>query len=540
MLILKLVLSNPRLRQIYDARGDRGLADASALGPRLTTAEEIIKELEKLEGQRAKEAVNKLVAAKGQLVLGIDATRLLHPRLPPNYTYSTLLKRLPSLTPSLQHATVTHAFSAPLTDSLKLSFRGSATARNGLGGTTLATTLHAPLPYNTQSEWTVVVNPVGEHSVSLKTATRLEDVAIQAQLASQGFNFPSFSMTAARTLWAGLNGFASYAHPSFFSDSEDSSFTLGLASDNWESQLTASPADSRLESTYSFPLRVPFTTSRSIRILLSASYSLARGLSYNLGLTRPFGAAKLNVTFESSGAGVSMLFRWNWMGQRLAIPVMLAHGFEPETSFWGFASCVAVLWGLDEFYLIPKRKKARIEARKAAREAKAELLESKKKDAEQAQSLLRPLAERKADAEGRKGGLVVLSADYAGFDVTVPLQAAVEGGQLRLGAVSKVRSSFLLFSQSMVTNGFFFSRPRSPGFSTPRTENQPSTCGTGSITPSIPSRLPIPCHWCFLCGNIFFRTNMTMYMTQSRCLVRDPLVLRKGESQVPSGADSEP
>lgn len=471
---------------IYDVKGEEGVRAASSLGPRLTTPEEVLREYERLASERAREAVNKLVASKGQIVVGLNAEPWLRPRDSKyagfknldNNTWSPIIRSLPSLRgrawPEVQQVVISHAFTTPLGERTKLSLRGVGTVRNGVGNGTIAVTLQRPIRGYTNGEITAIFGG-RETMVTGKITGRIGD-DIVAHLICNGTTLsrpPQTTVFLGRRLFSNVTGFATYTTgddwnigPWGDSSQPSSAFSIGMGSDgptSWELSLQAGIQDSRVEANWgtSFKDGIPFLFGfgKTIKFGFSVAASAIRGVSYSFNADGKMDKdTKIGMAVEASGNGVSLLLRWNWMNQRVSFPIRLLSDFEIPVVLGAAVLPLALAFIGDTFILKPRRNKAKEDRKAAYKLSKADHLSTRKQTALEAQELMKPTAARKAEAETKEGGLVIVSAVYGkvglskiqgmpargeeNVDVQVVLQAAVVDGKLQIaGGHSKVRQN---------------------------------------------------------------------------------------------------
>ncbi|KAF8540365.1 hypothetical protein BDD12DRAFT_804606 [Trichophaea hybrida] len=153
----------------------------------------------------------------------------------------------------------------------------------------------------------------------------------------------------------------------------------------------------------------------------------------------------LNVSCGGSTGtqGIRISFTWSRLGQRIAIPVVLAP--VPDTKVMIYATAIPFLTyvAAELLWLRPRDRKIReLEAARLRCALHSKILR-RRKAAEEAMEVMRTSVERKMDAEHAAGGLVILQALYGRMptdnrgsplmaDVTIAVAALVEQGQLVL------------------------------------------------------------------------------------------------------------
>ncbi|KAI9031463.1 hypothetical protein DFJ74DRAFT_702469 [Hyaloraphidium curvatum] len=468
------VLSNPRTRALYDAKGEEGLKMGLAVGSKLTMPDEIFMEYQRLLASKARDAVTELVEARGTIVISLDAEDLVRTDGPPLFAFQGLhevepkdrwlpfiagyFARLPSLRvrlPELRKLSVTHSFSLP-TAFGSLHLRGSGSSRNGIGSANVVASFERPIVGYTMG--TAMFSLGGHPSLTAKVTHRIDSKAMVVTAVAHATTVsqpPILTFSLARDLVPSLRGYAAFSTGLFSlgpwgtpQPVGSSSFTVGLARSGQlhsSFELTAGIRDSRAE--LGVGTRVGDAGCLGTGILARGAVQLSASLSASSGLAVAFEAElgrgagwKAGMAVELSGSGVALLLRHTWLGQKISVPVRLGGGWDPGLAVHAAAVPILLWWAAETWIVGPRRRRAKAEERAKRGAARAERARAGKERAEEAQRFLKPVAAKRADAEARVHGLIIVKAVYGDLadkgqgvvDVAVPLQAAVLDSQLRI------------------------------------------------------------------------------------------------------------
>lgn len=175
-------------------------------------------------------------------------------------------------------------------------------------------------------------------------------------------------------------------------------------------------------------------------IRLGAEYTRSlTATAFSIGASRAiFTHSHLGLRLSIGGVtgtgGITLALTWTRLGQRLALPVVIAPVRDVRVIAFATAVPTLLYLALEAAYLRPRQRRRHDADRAAYADRARHRVLRARHAALQAQELMRVVAERRADEERQRGGLVVDAAYYGArgrwADVTVPLMAAVEAGQL--------------------------------------------------------------------------------------------------------------
>ncbi|TFY60377.1 hypothetical protein EVG20_g7443 [Dentipellis fragilis] len=160
----------------------------------------------------------------------------------------------------------------------------------------------------------------------------------------------------------------------------------------------------------------------------------------------------VTTSVSVSASGVELKLDVNYLGQRIVVPIALGDDADAALGLVTAAVPTAAFVLAYQLILQPRRRRQRAEFFRTARSAFADERAEERRKGEETAALLREPAQRHMQAEKAREGLVIMEATYGPMDpdpeardlmvdVTIPLQALVQHGQLYIpGHRSKVRA----------------------------------------------------------------------------------------------------
>ena len=168
--------------------------------------------------------------------------------------------------------------------------------------------------------------------------------------------------------------------------------------------------------------------------------SLAEGAEVNLGASRKVTEhTKLRVVAGLGLTGASSIkFEWKRLGQKVSIPVRLSDSWNNDSLVWGLLMPCAMIFVADFVVYRPYRRAIKEQEIEQRRVDRADVLENRKRDALNAQKLMKDTVKRNQEIQRKNAGLVILSAIYGDqsnkdrqADVTIAVASCVtSSGQL--------------------------------------------------------------------------------------------------------------
>ncbi|KAI8905618.1 hypothetical protein EDD86DRAFT_194059 [Gorgonomyces haynaldii] len=458
------ILSDPNRRHIYDLYGEEGLKQTWDIGPKLKTKEEIQHEYErKIEMEKQLEQQN-LVKSKGHISIGLNA--------------SHMMRRGNVHPPDIQQAFVQHSWETKLAPQTSLVLLGHVVAQNGVGGGNVQATLKHSLGSFTSGEFSAAIGD--RPNVQAKIMHNIGYDVFSNFTASMDTTDepPIISLVFGRKITENWIGHVSY-YPGKLkigswgvAEKSNSSCSLGLTrqvkNNQFSLDLSAGMRESHISISQSQPIIGTFKAGGSITL------STIAGIKVGVNGTKRVD----KNTFVSLGVdvgaaeGVSFKMSINRLGQKFSLPIILTDEPDFRIAFAAFTGPVLLGLCFDRLILSGWRRRRKLAEIEKMRQENAEILQERKKDAEDAVRLMKDTVLKKVEQEEQKQGLVIVQALYGKLDapdlvavrmlspqgikemadkaraslklnpseqeqlyidVTIPVQALVSNGQLHIG-----------------------------------------------------------------------------------------------------------
>ncbi|GLB39157.1 putative protein with domain of unknown function (DUF3395) [Lyophyllum shimeji] len=454
------VLSDPFLREVYDALGEKGLAVIRSPQFRSIPRDEAKKLVTQLKGEIAFEALREKGFAGGSLTCGIDAVSLCGPYL--GSQDDPLVRRILNrfedvrlLTFALRHevqksinestdlsgkatmtldggklrntlvGTVRHQFSPRFTSEFSVGVLPQLFQFTGIyneAGTTISAQVSTPLAFRT---------PVPSVKLSISRQLfrhRLETAALEVDVGRR----PHFAFNLVFPKVFGVNAVPEEGRdpsvpPSSSGLKIGTTHTLiGFAFDTFLPKLVAEWG----------------VTFAELGVQLKVALELGLeglGCVYT-GKWSPRPATSFAVASHLHPTGVVFRLDAAYYEQQITMPIVLSTEYSPGPALFT-AVLPSTAFVLGYHYIIkPRRRKQRLASIRAARQALEEET-GMGREREAVAGLLKDAARKSKQTETSKGGLVILEASWGSsekedgardlvMDVTVPLQALVHSSQL--------------------------------------------------------------------------------------------------------------
>ncbi|RUP47336.1 hypothetical protein BC936DRAFT_145844 [Jimgerdemannia flammicorona] len=409
---------------------------------------------------------------KGEFHVNVDASQVFDPYEVPTDVFSSLART------EVQQLYMKHSFQTQFAPQTIGTVAGSMLARNGIGGGNLVGTVRHTFSPNLWAEvGTCLMAPRILH---LKAFYQIDgDTFVNVTTQSTTFYAPPpTTLTVGRRLASNISGYLTYRtgewglgwwgrDPRF--RREKSAVAVGIGGQGKRStyslELQTGIIASHISAEYDYKLI------DSTRIRVSGSVSTG-GLSASLGSEhRITQYSWFGMTMECGvPSGVSLKFKCGdddllegtdeWfvsggfnrvsrLGQKIVVPIILSHDFNPKLVFWGAVVPAAIAVVVDQTIMRPRRKRRIADKIKELRDEHAEFIANRRREAEEAQRLLQDSARRKEEVEQAKNGLVIIEAVYGNLsesresvlidpeqsptvDATVAVQAMVNDSKLTI------------------------------------------------------------------------------------------------------------
>lgn len=454
------VLSDAERRSVYDHFGEAGLAHSWSVaaptrrgGPR--SAQEMRDEWERAARTKRDEDLENLVRSKGEFTISVDANSLFcdQSRVPRGSEVMKMIRgevermkkegTLPedgklsivvppvSWSERISRVGVTqligkHGWETPITTTTRASLQGQMVSRGGSGGGNLIGTL--------KTQW--------NHKFSTEISTtmmRPRLLIVKGQYEVTEFSFvnfvatatspvvpPALNLTFAQRLStkSPLTGFTTFKAGSYSIGpwgkgslrAETPTIGVGCSSQSGEGKgwtITALVGADNLGLTMDYALRPAFLGAAKVR--LGGSVGTGTGFSAHTNLERRVTEnVRLGIGLSCGlpSGGVTLRFKANRLGQRLTVPLQLSPEFRSDLAVACAILPLISLTALEHLYLKPAKRR-RIAAKLAKlRTDNVELIEERRRAALEARMVLVQGAKKKAEAERRRGGLVIIEAFY--------------------------------------------------------------------------------------------------------------------------------
>ncbi|OCF76079.1 hypothetical protein I204_03377 [Kwoniella mangroviensis CBS 8886] len=454
------ILTDDNKRMIYDLFGEEGLKTSWELGPKNKSKEELRSYFIQQANHKKILELENLVKSKSEIELVLDSRAVFLPKSfwkDPSIVSHDPISRLGRVRPG--RSIIKHSFEVPLKDNLQVSIEGQALSRNGKGGSNVLGTIKYQFSPRLWIEFSSsALQPrVGR----LKgTYTVDEDQYITWNIVQQTLgNPPQVGVTYGRRLYSDSTGFISYESGSYSLGSWGSESPLSVPSSlsvgvtttrrngtGWTVQTTAGLGASRLAADWSTKIPGGLKLKFGAEVGLSSSPALFINADGKL-TDNTRGGVLLQCEI---GGGIIMKLKFNRLGQRISIPILLSERLSPTILFCSTVLPSITYLGAYRYIILPNKKKRLRERINELREENKDFILQKKHEALDAVSLMEREVEKKIRTERERNGLIIVSAHYGSsssftsrgikqsekedeeeiIDVTIPVQALVQDSKL--------------------------------------------------------------------------------------------------------------
>ncbi|ORX38669.1 hypothetical protein BD324DRAFT_599616 [Kockovaella imperatae] len=455
------VLTDPTKRMIYDMFGEEGLRTSWEVGHRVKTPAELRKHFEKQSNAKRQLEIDALVKSRGDMTVVFDARAVFLPKsvFPhPERLKHDAISRIQRTRPG--RIAMKHSFEVPLSERTQFICAGQMIARNGQGGANVVGTIkHQFSPRLWIEVGTGLLPP---RALNMKgTYTVDENTYVTVNAVAQTLAAPPrMSISLGRRIYAQTTGFITYKSgffnlgswglslPPQLALSDRSGLSVGATTANrdgtgWTVETQAGLNDSHISADWS-------TRILGVRVKLGVAGGSSDGINAFVDAeSKVSNTTRVGYMVQAEFAGgITARIRFARLGQRIAIPIVLAPNVNPYVLF-GFTFVPAAGYAvLHHFYLSPRRRRRIKERVQELREENAEMIAQKKMEAHEAVQVMERPTALKLAAEQEKRGLIIISAHYglaSAFtergrretggaediiDVTVPVQALVNDSRL--------------------------------------------------------------------------------------------------------------
>ncbi|XP_035211787.1 dnaJ homolog subfamily C member 11-like isoform X2 [Stegodyphus dumicola] len=435
------VLSDPHQRAIYDTLGLKGLeTEGWQIVQRTKTPQEIREEYEQLLKEREERRLQQRTNPKGTISVGVNATDLFE-----TYDIDT---GFPAV--EISSMSISQSVEAPISVKDTLSLSGNLNTQNGTGSGNIACSWKNVFSASSWMECGIGAGNGLLLSVKgYRTFTKLCFGTLQTtfQFTSLGIA-PGLELMMARQLDKHTAGYltwkagtASSVNTMIVHDSEKGHFVGGLQVGKRGSFITLSYSR-KLEDESRAKCAIKFGVFGAI---------LEYGCDKKISQRSTVGAAVV----VGVPSGVSLKLKLVRANQTYLFPILLSEDIVPSAVFYATVTPVLGWFVMKKFVIDPYHERQKKKEAEKSKEANAQKMEERKREAEIAVSLMEETYKRIRAQEEAKNGLIILQAIYGNseeisnlepdhieskkniLDATVQLQCLVKDSRLTLPDRSK-------------------------------------------------------------------------------------------------------
>ncbi|CAF0778283.1 unnamed protein product [Adineta steineri] len=430
------IINDPQKRAIYDVLGMKGLkTDGWEVISRTKTAREILDEYERLAKEREETRFNQITNLNGSVHTTVNLTDIFNQLNSSNEDsdFSTNIQ--------ITEFTVEQSIDIPLTYQNTTTVSAVATTRNGRGTGSLTTSFRRTLP---DLSWFRIDSTFSQHphiglryfrritqKLHASVATTFSFIKGRRAIATPGFVF-STSYQLSHHLTSSLQwktGRGSYMKGFLHYDNQKWSISSAL-------QLGINNTYGAIDGVYRFPDVCNLRCSLKLFIFGPwIEYGIDRQLT-----KYTHGSATVAI---SARMGVVLRLKFNRGSQAFTIPFQLSQEILPSSIFYATVVPVLAYLVLDRLIIQPFTRLEQNRTQKKYQDEAREKQSERRREAMNAQEVLRSLVEQIKDREGSQG-LLILQAYYGHLtstinesstkiiDVTIPLQTLVKNSTLKI------------------------------------------------------------------------------------------------------------
>ncbi|CAF4071783.1 unnamed protein product [Rotaria magnacalcarata] len=437
------ILNDPQKRAIYDVVGTKGLkAEGWEVVSRTKTAREILDEYERLAREREERRFNQMTNPSGSVQMSVNLTDIFDQMNSndENSDFSPVVE--------MTEFTVAQGIDIPLTSQDTATVTAVATTRNGRGTGSLTTSFRRVLA---DLSWFRIDLSFGEQNLAAFRYFRRLTQKLQASaaatfgLAEGGSTIitPSFLFSVTYQLTHHLSSSLQWK------TGADSCMKGGLHYDNQTLSVSSAiqlgfvNTYGAIDGVYRFPDICNLRCSLKLFVF---------GPWFEYGIDRQLtkythGSATVAV---SSRMGVSLRLKFTRGSQAFTFPLQISQDIVPSTIFYATVAPALAYLVLGRLIIRPFARSEQEKEQKKREDEAREKQAERRREAINAQEVLRSLVDQIKDREGLEG-LIILEARYGQLgltttnensikiiDVTVPLQVLVKDSTLKIATtVSK-------------------------------------------------------------------------------------------------------
>ncbi|UJR22766.1 hypothetical protein I4U23_025798 [Adineta vaga] len=430
------ILNDPQKRAIYDTLGMKGLKEEGwQIRARMRTAREILDEYERLTKEREERRSNQITNANGSVHSTINLTDMFNQINTSNENEEFL----PEI--EITEFTIEQSIDVPITSQDTAMISAVATTRNGRGTGSITTSFRRVLPDLSwfRADLTCSQRPhLGlryfrriTQKLHASVATTFSFIGGQKMIVTPGFVF-SITYQLSHHLSSSLQwktGRGSFMKGVLQYDNQKWALSSAV-------QLGLVNTYAAVDGVYRFP---------NVCNLRFSFKMFAFGPWIEYGIDRQLtkythGSATVAI---SARMGVLLRLKFNRGSQTFTIPLQLSKEVLPSAIFYATVAPVLAYLILDRFLIQPLTRSEQEQEQKKREDKAYEKQSERRREAMNAQEVLRSLVEQIKENEGSHG-LIILHAHYGHLtstmnesslkiiDVTIPLQTLVKDSTLKI------------------------------------------------------------------------------------------------------------
>ncbi|PWN30505.1 hypothetical protein BDZ90DRAFT_248139 [Jaminaea rosea] len=453
------VLSDREKRTVYDHFGEEGLNSTWTVSTRGRSPEELRREFERQKEMKKEKEAADLVRSRGEFTAQIDATGFFAPAHAIRRRPAPRPAPAPSTAPTAADTAADraslvqvrslmgkHGFDVPLAERTTVNFSGQMLSRNGSGGGNfLGTVKHQWSPRLQTDLMFTLMKP---RIVQLKGQYQINEFSFFNWTVGGSTTMlpPSFNVTYGQRLSneSPLTGFTTVRSGTYtlgpwgraaaeagLLRMDPPSVLVGLTSQHnsgkgWTVSTTIGLSDTNVNLERGL---APIKWLGGARLRMGLSVGSGSGASVHLhGDKRVTEGTDVGVGVTAGlPGGVTMRVSFNRLGQKVALPILLAPAPRADLVIAATALPLMGLFAAESLYLAPKRKR-KVRGRLAElRRDNWDLIRQRRRAAKEGVEALRSQARKRASSERAKGGLIVIEAWYGRADALPVSEAILEG-----------------------------------------------------------------------------------------------------------------
>ncbi|EPQ31114.1 uncharacterized protein PFL1_01303 [Pseudozyma flocculosa PF-1] len=440
-------------RAVYDHFGEEGLKSSWTVSLRGRTPAEMQAEFERESRRRQAADAENLVKSKGDFTAHIDATALFArperiPRPKGRFGPVTLEERINRV--GCTQLIGKHGFDTQVTNTTSLNLSGQMVSRGGMGGGNLVGTVKAHWSPRLFSEVTMtfirphILTTKGQYTLDQNSFFTWQST-LQTLASPPTLNLTYGQRLSSKSMLTGFTSIRSGTYtvgpwgkslsPRAMFRREPPVASVGLTKQvgegkGWTVQTSISEVDQSIGADWATKVL------GGVKVRVGFNLGTGSGLSaFTNGERRLTEAVRLSLglNFGVPG-GVTLRVRVNRLGQKVMVPIQLSSEFRSDLVILFAALPAAGYTALHHLYLQPRKRRRITDKLAHLRRDHAEVILQRRTAAIEACEVLRDQALKKAEAEMRKGGLVIVEAWYGRREAFPP---PLEGSEEELGQVWK-------------------------------------------------------------------------------------------------------